>query len=236
MRRTLYIVILALACVALSLLAASCEQRPIGPETKEPTGSWKRDSWGSSYSDVWAASPEEFFIPSTQRVKGLVHYDHSSWRASKTAVGAIEVEVSRIWGGSPTDIYAVTNVPGDVLVHFDGTAWKLEGIDAREGDRLYDVWGDASGQVFAVGEQAIHRFDGTSWSRTEIADAGLRGVWGTSASDVFAVGNAVFRFDGLTWTETEGTRGRELDRVWGSATDHVYAIGHARDRDSSRLF
>ncbi|MCI0478935.1 hypothetical protein L0Y59_00105, partial [Candidatus Uhrbacteria bacterium] len=219
-------------CAALALVAASCEQRPVGPETEKPAGNWvKIHGWNDYYynfSDVWAASTNEFFISTRSSNDQLIHYDDASWRAGQIELETGDAfEVEELWGRSPTDLYATGSVPSyrrDALIHFDGSAWSEAAIEAREGENLHDVWGDGTGHVFAVGFQVVHHFDGTSWSRTDIPGGYFWAVWGSSASDVYAVGINTYHYDGSAWSEMQGTSDMNLHGVWGSGPNDVYAV------------
>jgi len=56
--------------------------------------------------------------------------------------------------------------------------------------RLFDVWGTSSSDVFAVGsEGTILHYDGTQWSEMPSGTRDwLTSVWGTSSGDVVVVG------------------------------------------------
>ena len=98
------------------------------------------------------------------------------------------------------------------------------------------IWGDPSGEVFAVCRQGILHYDGSTWSNTSLPDEVLD-IWGSSAEDVFAVGwnwssatgthGSIFHYDGKVWTAMTTPTSQVLHAVWGSAANDVYAVGES---------
>ncbi len=148
----------------------------------------------------------------------------------------------------PSDVTAAVdhqqwdNFPGTASAHmsvgrFDGdgsyihssTLW--EQLETRLGTPLYDVYGFATDDVYAVGAfGAIRHWDGTEWS---IIDLGivtdLFTVWGSSATDVFIAGDVglIMHWDGFTWSaQASGVVG-VLNGLWGSSSADVFAVGVA---------
>ena len=66
---------------------------------------------------------------------------------------------------------------------------------------LYDIWGTASDNIFAVGANGtILHFDGDEWTQMSSPTSEfLMGVWGSSADDIWAVG-----FYGITLHRQNG--------------------------------
>ncbi len=73
---------------------------------------------------------------------------------------------------------------------------------------LYDVWGSASDDVYAVGANGtILRFDGTSWqSMVSGTTETLTAIYGYGPNDIYAAGNnlTLLRFDGSSWAPFAG--------------------------------
>ena len=96
---------------------------------------------------------------------------------------------------------------------------------------LYGVWGTASADVFAVGENGtILHYDGASWNSMDSGvSVALFDVWGCSSTDVFVVGQngVICHYDGTGWSEMSSGTSKHLKGVWGTATDNVYAVGNS---------
>jgi hypothetical protein len=102
---------------------------------------------------------------------------------------------------------------------------------------LLGVWGSASDNVFAVGQQGtILRYDGASWSQMASGTTmDLNAVWGSSASNVYAVGGTydmssghsgiILKYNGSSWNPIYTDPGFQYYGVWGSSPDDVFAVG-----------
>ena len=91
------------------------------------------------------------------------------------------------------------------------------------------IWGDPSGQIFAlIGEHLLH-YDGAAWRRLDAFrfHDDLRDLWGSSATDVFAVGygGVILHYDGTAWTAMTRVTNATLHAVWGTGPDDVFAVG-----------
>jgi hypothetical protein len=89
--------------------------------------------------------------------------------------------------------------------------------------RLDDVWGDAAGNVFAVGNAAL-RFDGEVWT-CDKTGLEARRVWGTSADNVYAARYQPLHFDGSVWSELDLGTDESFYSVHGSSPVDVYFTG-----------
>ena len=138
-----------------------------------------------------------------------------------------------VWATPGGNVYAVGTY-GTVL-HHDGAAWRY--MDTPLSGTLYDVWGAAENDIFAVGDDAdeggiLLHFDGTAWRK--MIDGGgfeaLSGVWGTSGGNVYAVGGTsaaggmILHYDGREWREIM-RHAQVLERVWGASENDVFAVG-----------
>ena len=99
-------------------------------------------------------------------------------------------------------------------------------------NKLWDVWGASSDDVFAVGRSTILHYDGNHWVDMEVNE-NFRSVWGSSGADVFAVGSwekkYIHHFDGNEWSAVDtGTTGL-LRGVWGSSGNDVWAVGYDQE-------
>lgn len=73
--------------------------------------------WGSSTSDVWAASASEM-VGGASSPPTMLHWNGSSWTASTQA---ITVGIADLGGTCASDIWAVGK--GGKRLHYDGTSW-----------------------------------------------------------------------------------------------------------------
>jgi hypothetical protein len=145
------------------------------------------DVAGSSPSDVyvvgieWAPpdAPPEFDY-STSRV---VHYDGNTWSTSfesKLISGTDAFSAAAVWANAPNDAFLVGS--GGGILHFDGTAWSP--MISPTSQALYDVWGNSSSNVYAVGAGGILHYDGKTWTVIKNTDTGR--VWGVG-THVFVI-------------------------------------------------
>jgi hypothetical protein len=144
---------------------------------------------GSSPTDVYAvgvewappdAPPELNY--STSRV---AHYDGNAWSTSfeSKLLGPSDFSANGVWAIAPHDAFLVGSSGG--ILHFDGTKWSA--MTSPTSQSLWDVWGNSSSNVYAVGDGGILHYDGTTW--TIIKNTGSRQVWGVG-TDLFVISNS----------------------------------------------
>ncbi|MBK8046745.1 MAG: hypothetical protein IPK16_06255 [Anaerolineales bacterium] len=88
--------------------------------------------------------------------------------------------------------------------------------------KLWNAWGTAANNVYAVGDTGtLLHFDGSNWSTIPLGYTNnLYAIWGTGANDIFVTGGSgiIFHYDGSTWSPmTSGTL-YALRGVWGSSS------------------
>src|SRR5262249_12995406 len=116
-----------------------------------------------------------------------------------------------------------------------------------QGNTLRGVWGDASGGVYAVGDDGtiLHTPDGgTTWSLqlccattlnalsssgTETEYAAYHAVWGTAGGIVYVAGQGgalLYSADkGASWRPLQSGLTQDLYGIWGSARAGIYVVG-----------
>jgi len=115
-----------------------------------------------------------------------------------------------------------------------GSCYVSEGAAPTTFKPLFAVWGNGSGQVFAVGGAVtILHYDGMDWTpMTWEGDFGLEGVWGSSSTNVYAVGGfdgfgialgKILHYDGSCWREVFSTADFQFTDVWGSSDRDIFA-------------
>ena len=135
-----------------------------------------------------------------------------------------------------------------VAYRYDGVEWsevfrspveQLSSVHWPE-----KVWVSGNGEVFAISQDYLLHYDGTTWTTRTATDLGatreggsplvLQDIWGSSATDVFVVGDRfsepyVLHFDGSDWTAQFFDRGSSsvvappLVSVWGFSGGEVFA-------------
>jgi len=107
---------------------------------------------------VWAASTTKAFAVGF--MGGIAHWDGSTWTqvASPTTV-----TLTHVWGLSATDVYASgSDATGSVFLHYNGTTWAPFAVPPPE-SVIANIWGTGPNDLFIVGNEGLHRWDGTQW-------------------------------------------------------------------------
>ena len=93
------------------------------------------------------------------------------------------------------------------------------------------IWGFAPDDLWMVGGQTLARYDGATWTITDLRaeDPGIEGVtaiWASAPSDVWVGGtqSTAAHFDGTTWQRYIAA-GTDNTAVWGSGPSDVYTVG-----------
>src|SRR5207245_1705740 len=120
-------------------------------------------------------------------------------------------------GVSPSDVFIVGD--SGVLAHFDGSATEsLNGLASP----LYDLFGDESGDAWAVGGSIFRRHNGR-WSIIVPDITDLWAVSGSSIDDVWIAGGAVaLHWEGHAFTQLKAPDNVFLAAVWVSTTGHAF--------------
>lgn len=127
---------------------------------------------------------------------------------------------------------------GDGLGPSASLTWMR--VPSGTSEPLYDVWGSAPGDVWAVGfNGTILHYDGTRWQRAlEGVSHLFRGVWGSGRTNVWAVGirglgdprPVLYHYDGQAWRPTpsvaDALAHAPLTDVWGTSASNVWAVGY----------
>jgi len=151
----------------------------IGNDDPSPTAGWIFECDGSSCADVWHQGGIRLnavfgFTMDDAWVVGEVEDDEYDAVGGvvirRDADGWAEIDLpddvpplNGVWGLSSSDLYVVGGYAiGEetlgAMYHFDGDAWSE--IDVGAAAELHDVWGSASDDVWAVGEEGIFHHGG----------------------------------------------------------------------------
>ncbi|MEW6378143.1 MAG: hypothetical protein AB1611_00900 [bacterium] len=176
----------------------------------------------------------------------VLAYDGTSW--SSQSARAYEGTCLQVWAANSQNAFVVGGHPSPMteemarvfIARYDGHTWTP--LDVPEQGVLFDIWGSAGQELFAVGgnwwkddnDQTIteslilHSTNGTDWTRMPdspgIEDI-LEGVWGSSSSDVYAVGNSIYHYNGSGWSKMSSPPAGRLRGIWGCDSLNVFAVG-----------
>ncbi len=183
-----------------------------------------------------------------------LHWNGLTWASIFPTTIPYSTAYDRVWASAADDVWAV----GPGLWHWDGERWSLaswEGISFAP----RDVWGDASDNLYAVGNSTVTglhgemrptgtilHWDGATWSiayRVSFEDLiqgfpeSYIGISGSSASDIWATGTWRFTFyvqhwDGDAWSKPVYAPSTIYwpSRPWGTSGTDVWFT------DGVRLF
>jgi hypothetical protein len=136
------------------------------------------------------------------------------------------MDTVRAISGTASDLWAV-GLPG-AAVHFDGASWTPSCLP--DPVSLAAVWVAAPSDVWAAGEQAVYRWNGSSWMRQNLGftvNGPFIAAWGTSPADVWLLAeDAVVHFDGRAFTRATLDDMRALGFPFGAFRD-VWGTGAA---------
>jgi len=215
------------------------------------------DTEGRELNAVYGTDAENIFALANTHRTIFYSADGTNW--AKRSSDNLNNALYSLWGLTPDNMIATGNVSEFwVLVYYYyavmyvninnaaniATATPAAMIDAD----LYGVWGSATTDIYAVGQNGCKRnnlgycttdytsiwhYDGNSRKNwTFVAspvDDTLYGVWGSAADDIYAVGanGCIVHFDGVAWSAQASPTAQTLRAVWGSGYDDVYAVGDA---------
>ena len=166
--------------------------------------SWTEFS-SSVVESVWGTAADNVFFGGST----ITHYRGATGSTMTLPAGLpTPIQIRGLWGTSGADVYAAGR--WSTVLHYNGNQneeWNLfnSGLAGTSYD-LYDIWGSAPNDIFAVGWNVILHYDGMQWSPM---DTGLSygdwiyDVWGTSATDVYAVtfnNGDILHYDGSSWS------------------------------------
>jgi len=119
---------------------------------------------------------------------------------------------------------------GSVILHYDGVEWRP--LELPRFDRGFlTTWGTSNGDLYAMGSNNIHRYDGAQWHEIQ-RPAYVTDSWGSEDGHIFVVGggnNRLYHYDGATWFVdsliTDYRWGDPWGHVSGANNSDVYIAG-----------
>ncbi len=105
--------------------------------------------------------------------------------------------IGSLWGTPDGDIVA----SGSFLLRYDGQDW--EPLPLPPSDYAFEhSWGTTNGDVYTIGRNDIHRFDGVRWNKID-RPAYVSDIWGSDDGHIFVAGGGnhrLYHYDGASWT------------------------------------
>lgn len=196
---------------------------------------------GSTLVSVTALSSEDMWAVGSE--DNLQHWDGTSWTREGPADYSSSAELLQGVGMlSSSEAWAVgygsaTASGGPVALHYLGGAWRhVAPVQVEPQDRLYDVAGSSSDDVWAVGAQSngvlIEHWDGASWTivpgANPLGGQALKAIAIRNPSDVWAIGDRglVERWDGITWNAFPIPTTADLYDVSVVSSANVWVTGY----------
>ncbi|MEP0847136.1 MAG: hypothetical protein HRF50_09990 [Phycisphaerae bacterium] len=169
----------------------------------------------------------------------VLNYDGQSWRRLNTGAS------DDLWWISDRAIDGAFYMGGEggLILRFDLASKSFERFATPGNQTIFGVWGENSGNVFAVGGSVdepdtsgvIWRFDGSNWRVEDLSSIEPAGfpvafkVWGQSENAIYVCGarGLILEFDGTAWRRLDSTTTRTLFTVHGNES-LVVASGGAQ--------
>jgi Big-like domain-containing protein len=155
----------------------STQSQPAGPVTFYGV-------WGTGPDNVWAVGSSGT----------ILRYDGNNWQIEANG-GIGTTAIHGVWGSGSDTVFAAAGIfsgSGAILRRVGGV-WSPMTSGAT-GVNLYRVWGTASNEVYAVGDNGtVRRWNGTAWSgQTTNTTNWMWGIYGTAGGDVLIGGSGGF--------------------------------------------
>ena len=210
------------------------------------------DVLGLSTDDVWAVGYSYGFPYSLDKTL-VEHWDGSRWNIVPSPnAGPQDNVLASISGTGTGDLWAVGrtyNTQGgtfDVAEHWNGATWQLmdEGLPWPDSG-LLDVSADAPGDVWAISQNDVVRWNGSAWTRVRTAacGSGFCSITALAPDDVWLIGSystghlnrekywpVAWHWDGSGWTSVPMPhpylmRDTEVNDVFAAGPNDIWAAG-----------
>ncbi|MBL8951856.1 MAG: hypothetical protein JNK82_13825 [Myxococcaceae bacterium] len=166
--------------------------------------------WASGPNDVWAGADSATAF----------HFDGQRWEQFNLPAGA----VTALGGSGPNDVWATTQL--GLIYRWSGTGWR-EVPSSSQGTGLYGVVALSPTSAWAIGTNAIHRWNGVAWSRLTLTFSGnFSALWAAAENEVYAVGSGtVARWDGAAWSKVTSAPNVTYHAVAGTGPGDAWVVG-----------
>jgi ligand-binding sensor domain-containing protein len=164
-------------------------------------------------NNVWAT----FYDVNTSAVGGIAKFNGTTWTIYTPSNSNLQTaQVDKIKADAQNNIWIGTNMG---LVKFDGLNWILNLTGSSVSDVEYDA---SANKIYAVTDEAINIYDGTSWSQINSTNAPVSatGLWAVDARGdsiiITTIGGTylTYIYDGTNWIthpETNHTYDARID-------------------------
>lgn len=126
-----------------------------------------------------------------------------------------------VWASGPGEAWGVS---GTTTVAHGVGASATTIVPAPPAGPLFllSVFASSASDVW-VGTNVLHRFDGTSWTSTNVNIGLIHDIWGRDADDVWLAGDAILHWDGSSFSRFELPLGTDsAQAIAGTATGDVF--------------
>jgi hypothetical protein len=161
----------------------------------------------------------------------VLRYDGSRWVVLREQPGS-GVAYRDAWSAGGL-LYVVGD--GGTASRFNGAVW--EALNTGEDLDLLSVWGTAADNVYAAGEGAVFRFDGSGWRREVLQPCTscvsfYDYLTGNGPNDAWVLSDRVwlYHFNGEMWSPAGAALRDRLAGLWLDKNDKVYGITSYADR------
>lgn len=152
---------------------------------------------GAAIDTMYASSKTTAFAAGDPSL-AIQKWDGASWKID-TTLTTLANPISVLWGTDDANVLAIESASTKLWL-YNGAAWT---IDSRISAALYSLGGSSKTDIWAGASQAVWHFDGSTWTRTALAQATgtINSVSSVSATDAWAVDSlgVTFHYDGATW-------------------------------------
>ncbi len=185
--------------------------------------------WGSGADDVWivggvpgAGEPEKDMV---------LHWDGTELRR-EVLPAPRQTTLLKIWGSGKDDLWV--GGEGGTLWHKGPGGWSDRSAEVPTFYSLNSVHGCSASEVYAVGGQAIFRFDGSAWAPVTEAQDMISGSavgvsCGPGAVAVVGAGGLKLRLDRTTGTWSDDTTQdpwhTDFHGAWVSELGEIWTVG-----------
>jgi hypothetical protein len=149
----------------------------------------------------------------------------SAWATYALPVELAGADVNGLWGaGSGDSLQLAVAADNGLVAVFTGGVWTVSSLGT--GSNLA-IDGTSISNLYVVGENGIHHFDGVVWTLEVVPTLTMNAVWAYD-SGAFAAGDegtVLRRVDSVTWPEVETNKAANLYGIAGVSASDVWVSG-----------